>query len=293
MTIREILAEGKRLLKSPSPSSFIDTPDLDASLLLSEILHKNRTELITLGNESILAQDRENFLRFISRRREGECVAYILGRKEFRGLEFAVNPHVLIPRPDTETLVEAALECIDMQQETNALNQGQSSLSLLDLCTGSGAVAISLKNERPFLNVTASDISSGALETARLNGTRLIKSGDIKFIRSDLFENLPGCFDIIVANPPYIPSDELSGLAPEVRREPRLALDGGQSGLEVTGKIISLAPEHILPGGTILLEAAPEEMPAIRALLETNGFSTVRIHRDMAGRDRVISAKHL
>jgi len=284
MTIRETLAEGKELLRAPSLSSSIDTPDLDAALLLSEILHKSRSDLITRGNESISEQDREKFFCLISRRRNGECVAYILGRKEFRGLDFVVNPHVLIPRPDTETLVEAALECSD---------QKHGILSLLDLCTGSGAVAVSLKNERPFLRVSASDISPEALETARRNAARLLHGSDeVRFIRSDLFENISGRFDIITANPPYIPTGELSGLAPEVRGEPMLALDGGVDGLELTGLIISQAPEHILPGGAILLEAAPEQMPAIRSLLETNGFGGIRIRRDLAGRDRVIAAMH-
>ena len=295
MTIQQTLAEGKRLLQSPSPSSFIDTPALDAALLLSAILHTDRTELFVRGNEGVSDENREEFLALLERRRCGECVAYILGRREFRGLEFTVNPHVLVPRPDTETLVEAALEYIDSRED----NKG---LSLLDLCTGSGAVAISLKNERPFLHVTASDISPEALETARLNAIRLLDTGHpnlskrldkscaVHFIHSDLFENISGSFDIIVSNPPYIPSGKLSGLAPEVRGEPLLALDGGEDGLELISKIISLAPEHLSPGGLLLLEADSGQMPAIWALLAANGFGGVKIHKDIAGRDRVISA---
>jgi len=300
MTIRETLAEGTRLLKSPSPSSFIDTPALDASLFLSEILAMSRTELIALGNEVIAEKDREHFLRLISRRRAGECVAYILGRREFRGLEFSVNPHVLVPRPDTETLVEVALEYIDSRQSlgTPDHERGKGGLSLLDLCTGSGALASALKNERPFLTVSASDISAKALEIAALNASRLLdgqllddKCNSVRFIQSDLFENIPDKFDIIVSNPPYVPSGELATLAPEVRREPRLALDGGEDGLDLIRKIISQAPEHLLPDGVLFLEADPGQMRDIRLLLEEHHFSGVKIHIDLAGRDRVIAAR--
>jgi len=310
MTIRETLAQGKRLLRSPSPSCFIDTPALDAALLLGFVLHTGRPELIARGNESMSDTDREEFLNLISRRRNGECIAYILGRREFRGLDFTVNPQVLVPRPDTETLVEAVLEYIDtnlssrgaLEPEVEAQREGERKIALLDLCTGSGAVAISLKNERPFLRVTASDISPEALDTARLNAARLLGGrllsgrlldGDhdnVCFIQSDLFENIPGKYDIIVCNPPYIPSGELSGLAPEVQREPRLALDGGEDGLELIRKIVFQAPEYLSPGGVILLEAGSGQIPAIHVLLAANGLSGIKVHKDLAGRDRVISA---
>ena len=292
MTVQETLAEGKKLLESPSTASFIDTPSLDAALLLAEILHVNRSELIARGNEITAEEDREKFLRLIERRKSGECVAYILGRREFRGLEFSVNSHVLVPRPDTETLVEAALEYIDSLR-----GQGQN-LSLLDLCTGSGALAISLKNECPFVCITAADISSPALETARLNAARLLDTrfadgqrNSVRFIQSDLFEKIDSKFRIIVSNPPYVPSGDLPALAPEVRREPRLALDGGKDGLELIRKIITQTPEYLLPGGVLLLEADAGQMSDIRALLETHGFTGVRIHKDLTGRDRVISGK--
>ena len=316
MTIQETLAEGTKLLKSPSASSHIDTPALDASLLLSEILRKSRAELIAHANASIAENDRDAFFRLLERRRNGECIAYILGRREFHGLEFSVNPHVLVPRPDTETLVEAALEYIDSRQSPDTQQDhelGEHSLSLLDLCTGSGAVAISLastlKNEHPSLTITASDISPEALETAALNADRLLDerllngrlSGDnhnsvrfiksVRFIQSDLFESIPEKFDIIVSNPPYVPSDELAALAPEVQREPRLALDGGDGGMVLIKKIIAQAPGHLLHGGILLLEAGPGQMPDIRAILAAHGFSGVRLHKDLADRDRVISGR--
>jgi len=290
MTIREALAEGSSLLGNPSSSSFIDTPGLDAELLLTEIMRLNRAEFIAHGSESITRKENELYLRLLERRRNGECVAYILGHREFRGLEFTVNPNVLVPRPDTETLVEAALEYIDFWKQTKGPSQQPNCLTLLDLCTGSGAIAVALKNERPFLSVCASDISAEAIQTARFNAERFLKDS-ISFVRSDLFENIIDKYDIIVSNPPYVPSGVIETLAPEVRREPRLALDGGSDGLELIRKIISASPDHLFPGGVIIFEASPEQMPVIRHFLETGGFNSIRIHRDLSGKERVISAK--
>ncbi|MCL2381102.1 MAG: peptide chain release factor N(5)-glutamine methyltransferase [Treponema sp.] len=284
MTIRETLAQGKRLLQAPSPSSCIDTPALDAALLLGEVLGMGRAGLILHEHDPVTDAERERYMGLVSRRRGGECTAYILGRREFRGLDFTVNPSVLVPRPDTETLVEAALEYIDGRG-------GAGPLALLDLCTGSGALAISLKSERPFLQVTASDICAGALETGRGNAQGILGPDSIRFIQSDLFQNIHGAFDIIVSNPPYIPSGELSALPPEVRREPHLALDGGGDGLELVRKIIARSPRHLSPGGILLLEAGSGQMPEIRSLLEAGGFGGVSARKDLAGRDRVISCR--
>jgi len=315
MTIREILAQGKALLETPSPSSRIDTAALDATLLLSETLGKSREGLILHENAPVAAAQREQYFRLLDRRRNGECIAYILGRREFRGLEFTVNPQVLVPRPDTETLVEAVLEYLSLEylsqrREDHAKDAKdvrnsfafsapplrlceskiETTISLLDLCTGSGALAISLKNECPYLSVTASDISAAALETARLNAERLLDGGlkAIEFIESDLFENIPGKFDIIVSNPPYVPSGEIAALAPEVRREPPLALDGGADGLELIRKIVAQAVGHLSPGGAFLLEADPQQMAAIAGLLEAHGFGGISVRKDLAGRERVI-----
>ena len=337
MTIHEVLAEGTKLLSIPATEAQIDTPSLDASLLLSEVLQISREKLIVNANEPITEPDRERFLKLLERRRRGECIAYILGRRDFRGLTFAVNHHVLVPRPDTETLVEAALEYIDSWQiskkvpkpiknhsigpKTGHVATQSKSLTLLDLCTGSGAIAISLKRERPFLSVTASDISAEALEVAALNNSQIFsrggaenaetrgenntrcsltentedaegKSEAVRFIQSDLFENISGKFDIIVSNPPYVPSGVIDTLAPELQREPRLALDGGGDGLVLVRKIISESRDHLVPGGVLLLEAGPEQMPVIRKLLEERGFSNIKVHRDLAGRERVISGKY-
>jgi len=283
MTIREILIQGKLLLASSSCSSCIDTPDLDAALLLGNVMHKTRTQLLMCSSDTVSEAEEGRFFALIERRRNGECIAYIVSNKEFRGLDFNVNPSVLVPRPDTETLVEAALHYIDIQAE--------SSPALLDLCTGSGAVAVALKNERPKLSVSASDISHDALETARYNAQKLLgtKPEFITFIQSDLFKGIDGCFDIIVSNPPYIPTGELNSLSHEVRREPELALDGGDDGLSLIREIIASAREHLTPSGILLLEADPRQMRSIRMLLETQGFSGICVHKDLANDDRVIS----
>ena len=281
------------MLKSPSKSAFIDTPALDASILLAFALDICKTELILRGKEEVSEKNLEKYKTLIERRESGECIAYILGFREFRGLDFKVNPQVLVPRPDSETLVEAALEYVDSLQAS-----GQENLSVLDLCTGCGALAISILNESPGLKVTASDVSAGALEIALFNAKNLLakhplplmENSCISFFQSDLFEEIPGRFNIIVSNPPYIPSALLSNLAPEVRREPALALDGGEDGLCIIRKILSQAPAHLLPGGILLLEADPGQMPVIRRLLEGEGFCGIRIAKDLAGRDRVISA---
>ena len=286
MTIQEALTEGKRLLALPCTSAFIDTPELDASLLLSETLHLSREELILHGDEPLSETLMRGYLALLERRRSGECVAYILGRKEFRGLEFTVNPNVLVPRPDTETLLEAALEYIDVMA-----GQEECKVSVLDLCTGSGALAISLKNERPKLDITASDISVEALETAKLNAVNLLGNRhSINFLESDLFGKITGKFNVIVSNPPYIPSGELKTLAPEVHREPVLALDGGWDGLNLIRQIVVWAGDYLYSNGVLLLEASPAQMPEIRVLLEKQNFSGIKVRRDLGGRDRVICA---
>jgi release factor glutamine methyltransferase len=283
MTVREAIAEGKRALKSPCTKAHIDSPDLDAALLLAEALHLSREGLITRGEEHITEDERKKFLELLERRMGGECVAYVLGKKEFRSLEFFVNKSVLVPRPDTELLVEAVLEKGELWNKT-----GAGAIRVLDLCTGSGAIAVSLKNEMPSLEVWAADISAEALETAKANAERHKIS--ISFYQGHLFEALPSeqTFHIIVSNPPYIPSAEIASLPPEVQREPRLALDGGKDGLGIIREIIARAPYYLEQGGILLLEAAPEQMKSIFQALEKNRFINIKTYRDLSRQERVI-----
>jgi len=279
MTIREALAE----------ASAAGTSALDASLLLASILNTSRSSLIAADSQPLTGASLAAFRGLIQRRLAGECTAYILGRKEFYGLDFQVNPAVLVPRPDTETLVEAALA------EINQLSATDQPLRVLDLCTGSGAVAIALKHTMPELEVWAADISAEALETAKANAERLLPPDSIHFCHGDLFEApLPTPYSLlplIVSNPPYIPTADIAGLAPEVRGEPLLALDGGDDGLEIIRRIISKAPEFLFPGGILLLEADPRQMGHITALLHQADFADIQTRRDLSGKERVIAAK--
>lgn len=309
MTAGEALSRGTALLTQALtrgkavPRAAPVSPGLDAALLLGDILGTDRAGLTLADRKPVSPEALAAYERSLERRCAGESVAYILGRKEFRGLDFSVTADVLVPRPDTETLVEAALARLDSRLPAGTL-------CLLDLCTGSGAVAVSLKRERPDLTVYASDISEAALRVARINARRLLlqpgplpaesappSPPGVRFVRGDLFaalEELPEperTFDLITANPPYVPSGLIDGLAPEVRREPRPALDGGTDGMDLIRRIVGEAPAYLRPGGDILLEADPSQMREIGDLLASRGYNDIQLYRDLAGHRRVIGGR--
>ena len=277
MILREILAYGKQFLRNAS----IKSPELDARILLAEVLDIDRSSLILKNFDHISLEEKKRYEDLLKRRITGECVAYILGRKEFWGLEYIVSKDVLVPRPDTETLVETTLSYIDLFP----------SCTLLDLCTGSGIIGITLKRERPKINVFASDISFSALKIAEKNAKRLVNS-DINFIESDLFNKINSKFNIIVSNPPYIPSNTINDLAMEVRREPRISLDGGKDGLEIIERLIINAKDYLFSEGILLIEADPCQMLAINDIFIANNYHNVRFYNDLSGQKRVISANH-
>ena len=299
MTVQAAQARGTRLLASAG----LDSPALDSSLLLAEALGLDRGRLILAYPNPLPGSSSSRFEELLRRRLAGESVAYILGRKEFRGLEFIVSPAVLVPRPDTETLVEAALSFLASPRSPAPAPRK----SLLDLCTGSGAVAVALKHEAANLEVWASDISPEALEIARRNAARLLEAGPpgppqnrgfhnekpdpkppaITFIQSDLFDRITGVFHLITANPPYVKSAEIAGLAAEVRGEPRIALDGGEDGLCIIRRLISEAPAHLHPVGVLLLEAESHQIKSIHDELEKHGFMGIQSYRDLSGAERV------
>ena len=292
MLIREAYAESRAALAAAGTGS----PGLDASLLLAEVLGINRTALAAAGEDALSQKALASLRQLISRRLGGECIAYILGRKEFRGLEFSVNSSVLVPRPETETLVDAALEVWGVGTGEwgvkNKSEKAAGNFQVLDLCTGSGAIAVSLKSECPDLTVWASDISTEALKVARANAVCLLPPESIQFFLGDLFEALPPPnpqFNLIVSNPPYIPDAQIETLSPEVKKEPRIALDGGEDGMVIIKKIIAAAPDYLIRGGALLLEADPGQMKSIAALLEKNGFMNIKEYRDLSGSERVIS----
>jgi len=280
MNVREALANGSADLKSAG----IESSSLDASLLLAHVLNTTRTALMAKGTDALTCDALAAFRALIERRLNGECAAYILGRKEFMGLEFLVNKSVLVPRPETETLVETAINIIN-KRKTADFN------CVLDLCTGSGAIAVSIKNKMPQLEVCVADICAQALETAKTNAARLLPDTVIHFYQGDLYEALPPAsqFSVIVSNPPYIPSEEIKTLAAEVQNEPRIALDGGHTGLEIIKRIIESAPDYLLKGGTLLLETAgTKQTEKIAVLLENRGFRNINTYKDLSGQERVI-----
>jgi release factor glutamine methyltransferase len=285
MLIREALAQGSADLKFAG----IKTPGLDAGLLLAHVLNTDRTQLIARGTDSLSEKESVSFCELLERRANGECAAYITGKKEFRGLEFEVNPFVLVPRPETETLVEAAIDIIQKNKQHHSV------INILDLCTGSGIVAISLKHEMPVCEITAVDISSNALRTAEHNAEKLLEHSLINFFQGDLYDALPNPppapYSIIVSNPPYISSEEIQTLSAEVQNEPRLALDGGVSGLEIIKRIINKAPDYLHKNGYLLLEADPRQMEQITILLEKNKFRDIQLIKDLGGLNRVIGGR--
>jgi len=280
MNVREALVKGSADLKSAG----IESSSLDASLLLAHVLNTTRTALMAKGTDALTCDALAAFRALIERRLNGECVAYILGKKEFMGLEFLVNKSVLVPRPETETLVETAINIIN-KRKTADFNR------VLDLCTGSGAIAVSIKSKMPQAQVCAADICAQALETAKTNAARLLPDASVKFYQSDLYDALPASqFSVIVSNPPYIPSEEIKTLAAEVQNEPRIALDGGQTGLEIIRRIIEGAPDYLLKGGALLLETAgTKQTEKIAVLLENRGFRNINTYKDLSGQERVIS----
>ena len=282
MNIREALVSGSAELKSGG----IESSSLDASLLLSHILNTTRAALLAHGTDEIADDALASFRALVQRRLDGECTAYILGKKEFRGLDFLVNKSVLVPRPETETLVETAINLLNEKKVT------VESVCVLDLCTGSGAIAVSIKNEMPQAQVYAADICPQALETAKTNAARLLRgSATIHFFQGDLFNALPKKqFSLIASNPPYIPTEEIKTLAAEVQNEPLIALDGGHTGLEIIERIIEGAPEHLVKGGILLMETAgAKQTGKIVPLLEKKGFHDIKSYKDLSGAERVIS----
>ncbi|MES1188397.1 MAG: peptide chain release factor N(5)-glutamine methyltransferase [Myxococcales bacterium] len=259
-----------------------DGARLDVELLLGRVLGLDRIGLIMQSERPLAPGELAAFRELFKRRRLGEPVAYLLGGREFYGISLRVDARVLIPRPDTERLVEVALE------RTRARSmQGNA----LDLCTGSGCVAIAFARQRPTWNVTASDISPDAVALARDNAHRTGAVRNLRVVEGSLFAAVAGQrFELITANPPYIATAELAQLPVDVRDfEPRLALDGGPDGLDLVREIAALAPNQLTEGGILALEIGADQGPATLEILKARGYQDVQLARDLGGRDRVVS----
>ncbi|QDT43353.1 Release factor glutamine methyltransferase [Gimesia alba] len=264
-----------------------DSPRLDAEVLLAFARKCERIRLYTNYEDEVSEQERGLMRELVQRRAKSEPVAYLVGNREFFGLDFYVDSHVLVPRPDTETLV---MELVDAAQQLPAP-------SILDLCTGSGCIAIAAAANCAKASFLATDISERALEIAQKNAESNALSDRIQFLLSDCFANIAQgtVFDIIVSNPPYIPDAEIETLDADVKQhEPRLALAGGVDGLDFYRKIIDEAPQYLKDGGFLMLEFSPEQETSLKALFEASGkYENVRVKADLAGRARVIISEKL
>ena len=252
---------------------------LEAQLLLAHVLGCTRMQLYTGFDKPLGEPELAGYRALIKRRLGGESVAYLLGEQEFWGLPFFVDSSVLVPRPDTETVIEVA----------RALRADRAApCRVLDLCTGSGAIAVAIAKELPAAQVIATELSPEAATVARKNAERNAIADRVEIRTGDLFAPASGeRFDLIVSNPPYIASATIATLAPEVRREPRLALDGGADGLGFYDRICGLAPEYLVPGGALVLEHGFDQADAVRERMIAAGFTEITLVHDLGKNPRV------
>jgi release factor glutamine methyltransferase len=275
------------------------SPRLDAEILAAHALGMSRVQLYVQYDRPLEAAELAGMRELVKRRQAGESVAYIIGKKEFFGIELAVDARVLVPRPDTETLVDEALARLAAARDLGeaGLPDPARALRVADVGTGSGAVAIAIAKTgvrgpaeaRAALEVIASDLSPDALAVARANAER--HGAAITFVEGDLAAPLAALapFDVIAANLPYIASADIDGLAPEVRAEPRLALDGGADGLALVRRLVAAAPDLLYAGGALALEIGAGQAAATADLLVAAGFTDIRRRRDLGEIERVVS----
>lgn len=283
LTLDLLLTEGVKVLTEAG----IEEATLDARYLLFEVFHTDMTHFL-LDRGRVISEDDQvldqvkQYRLMIEKRSQRIPLQHITGSREFMGLEFYVNEHVLIPRQDTETLVELILKDYKGRKPV-----------ILDMCTGSGCIAISLSKIGGFDGVTAVDLSKEALKVAKRNADVLLGPDRITLIESDLFQAIEpkSRFDIIVSNPPYIPTEIIKELQPEVRNfEPMLALDGREDGLFFYRQLVSEGRRFLNPGGSIYFEIGYDQAESVSALLEDAGFAEIRVVKDAAGLDRVVCA---
>jgi len=281
-TVRTVL-DVVNLAAGHLKASGVPGPRLDAEVLLGHVLGLERIQLYVQHDRPLTRQELDAYRSAIARRARREPVAYITGEREFYGRAFAVDRRVLVPRPETEHLVEAALEGL-----RSAFPRAER-FNVADVGTGSGAIAVTLACEDERVWAIATDISEGALEVAKINAERHGVRSRVALRRGDLFSPLAGeRFHAVVSNPPYIPEAVYPTLAPEVRVfEPRTALVGGRDGLDVIRALIEGASHHLVPGGFLAMEIGHDQGEAVRRIARARGLENVRILPDLAGRDRV------
>lgn len=276
MTYRECYEQGCRTLQAAG----IEEAALDARLLLEAVCGTDRNDLLVHGEQPVSPEAEEKYLNWIRQRAEHIPLQQLTGEQDFMGLTFSVNEHVLIPRQDTEILVEEVLK---------ELHDG---MRVLDMCTGSGCILLSLLHYSNDCEGLGVDLSAEALEVAGRNVLKVLtpeKAEHAHFLQSDLFEKVEGKFEIIVSNPPYIASAEVEKLMPEVRNhEPRMALDGTEDGLFFYRRIIEEAGKHLVSSGMLFFEIGYDQGQAVSELMRTEGYCDVQVVQDYAGLDRVV-----
>ena len=276
LTIKENLEYAIKKLKEND----IEECSLKAKLLLSYVLIKPKEFLIINQEKKLSEEEQEKFYRLLEQMIDNVPLQYLVNKQEFYGIEFFINENVLIPQPDTEILVE---EVINISNRENKKE-------ILDMCTGSGAIAIALSKNIKNANIIATDISDKALEIAKKND----KENKINFIKSDMFENLKNKkFDVIVSNPPYIKTDIIKTLSKEVQKEPMLALDGGKDGLNFYRIIINDADKHLNSNGYLCLEIGDDQKEEIIQLLKQKKYKEIYSKKDLSGNDRIVVAKNV
>ena len=269
----------------------IESARLDAELLLAHALESNRLRLYIDYEKPVLPAERDRFRELVRQRAaERVPVSILLGEREFWSLSFKVTKDVLTPRPDTETLVEAALSKLKGPRlEGEAAGPRW---RILDLGTGSGVIALSLASELPEADITATDLSEAALQIATENADRLHQRERVRFLHGDLFGPVAEeRFDLVVSNPPYVARRDEAALAPELAHEPELALFAGEDGLDVIRRLVAGAGTHLLPGGWLLIELSPEQAGTVELMLAGAGFVDVERRFDLARRPRVVGGR--
>lgn len=264
----------------------LPSPRLEAELLIAATLGLRRVELYTRFDQPLKDGELTAVRALIARRRRNEPIAYILGAREFYGRTFSVNTSVLIPRPETEDVVEAALGALPAPVDA-------ATVSVLDLCTGSGAIAVTLACERKDARVDATEISPDAVAVARGNAEKLAVAERVTVHHGSLYEPIGAeTYALVVSNPPYIASGDLAGLMPDVRDfEPRIALDGGPRGDSILAPVIQHAREHLREGGVLVVEIGADQGDRARELAKRAGFTCVDVRRDLSGRERILVAR--
>ena len=286
ITFGQILEIGIKTLKQAN----IHDAERDANLLLQYMMHEDNRFIFLHRNDGTDESHADEYFSLIDRRAAGEPLQYITGSQEFMGHEFEVNESVLIPRQDTETVVEFAIEQAGKMKKCG---------SVLDMCCGSGAIAVSMAKALPKADVTACDCSEEALETAKRNAVKNGVEKHVDFKKTDMFEiekrgkvtHIKGKFDMIISNPPYIPRAVIDTLQPEVRdHEPMLALDGGYDGLDFYRIIARDACGHMKKNGMLIMEIGHDQGEAVTGLLrDMCAYADVEVHKDLAGHDRIVS----